>query len=221
MVLQSSLDISHHCARDTQNQCLGSIPQICTTQDYCRHVFLACVQPLVPLRPDCSPTASLKCCSLSQCQCVTQFLNIFSASPFTLSIFLLLHHCIISLEPFLSPLALHLPLQSLHSVNCLLLLSLHLFFQVVHYGSNFLPSRFSEHHVGFSYISKHHCCYLSPSSKLSIHKMKNSSFFQSTCSSESFSLAEYVILIVGDGALTWILSFSFPVVLYKQDLAVV
>lgn len=52
---RSNSDISHHCARDTQNQCLGSIPQISTAQDYCRHMFLACMQPLVLLLcPDCS-----------------------------------------------------------------------------------------------------------------------------------------------------------------------
>lgn len=51
--------------------------------------------------------------------------------------------------------------------------------------------------------------------------MKKWSFFQSRCSFESSSLAECVILIVSAGGLTGILSLSsFPVVLYKQDLAV-
>lgn len=44
VVLQrSSLDTSRHCARDTQNQCLSSIPQISIAQDYFRHMFLACM----------------------------------------------------------------------------------------------------------------------------------------------------------------------------------
>ena len=61
----SGLDTSRHCARDTQDQCLGSIPQISATQDYCGHMFLAFMQLLVLLHPDCSPTAGLKYCSLS------------------------------------------------------------------------------------------------------------------------------------------------------------
>lgn len=69
--------------------------------------------------------------------------------------------------------------------------------------------------------SKLHWCFLKLSSKLSIHKMKKWSFFQSRCSFESSSLADCVVLIVSAGGLTGILSLSsFPVVLYKQDLAV-
>lgn len=103
-----------------------------------------------------------------------------------------------------------------------LLLFFYFFPELLLYAWNSLPILVLwTSHLFLLCTSKLHCCFLKLSSKLSIHKMKKWSFFQSRCSFESSSLADCVVLIVSAGGLTGILSLSsFPVVLYKQDLAV-